>query len=454
MLAALDEDRLTSWVPDVLAGVDDEELAQDALTWPLNLPDIETLKVPKPDGSYLLAPVLGLAATVSLHRAVDSLKDPVADMLLPGVCGYRRGSEAGRAYSAEHRRFVEMTLAETENSSHVVTADVKAFFRSTQWEAVFRALERYLPKSPDKGLRAFATEAQRAGLPCLPAGYADARFLANLVLHPVDAGLEGTFSRWVDDYRLFVSPDQSVEQSITSLSDGLAAVGLELNAIKTRIMQSKVAPERLRKTLDSVYHPDNESPAQVRTALRDVFLDATADPIGKRRLVRFCLPRLGAERDDVAVPWTLQMLPRLPWEAPRMIAYLSHFAERDHVQAGVEQALLRSLSPGGQWLTVRILPLAVRTGLSSRATGQAAEALRGTDSPSLWGGLLRYLSIHGHGQVVRAEVERRVLDPRAAVGALTDLGDRLPPALTAKAPATAVALRGAPAPAPTVESIL
>ncbi len=402
----------------------------------------------------MLAPVLGMAASVSLHQAVDSLKDLVADMLLPGVCGYRRGSEPGRAYSTEHRRFIEMTLAETENSCHVVTADVKAFFRTTEWDSVFQAVEHYSSRSPDKGLRAFATEAQRAGLHCLPAGYADARFLANLVLHRVDVGLGVTFTRWVDDYRLFVGPDHGVEDSIRQLSDGLAAVGFELNAIKTRITQSKAAPEQLRKTLESVYHPDNEHPAQVRSALRDVFLDATEDPIAKRRLIRFSLPRLAAERDDVAVPWTLQMLPRLPWEAPRMIAYLSHFAEYDDVKAGVERALVPSLSPGMEWLAVRILPLAVRTGLSSPATDRAAEALRGTESPALWGGLLRYLSLHGHAQLVRTEVNRRVADPRAALGALSDLGDTLPPALAAKVPATALALRGAPAPAPTVESIL
>jgi hypothetical protein len=454
VLAALEEDRQTAWVPDPLGDVDALDLAEGALTWPVAVPKIEILRIPKPDGSSLAAPILPLSANVALHLAVNPLKESAQSVLAPGVCGYRRGAEAGRQYTDEHRRFVEMAQAEAENAEHVITADVRQFFRRASWMNVLRSVEHQLPGAPSKALHTCAGDLTAAGLSHLPAGYADARFLGNIVLSPVDYAVGLIFARWVDDYRIFADSLQSAAEVQQRLASALSRQGLELNRMKTVVIDRAASHQHLRRSLQSVYHPDVEPPEQVRSALTSLFADAALDPIAHRRNLRFALRRLALETDDIAVEWTLSMLNRLPWEAPRLTYYLSRFVDREYVRAGVEHALAEALRLDQTWLAIRLATLGARTGVTQGGTESVVSAMSRTASPSLWGSLLRFLALGGRSREVRDEVSRRVLDPRVAIAALADIGDAFPKAIERAASRTADVLKRGPAPPPLMDTLL
>jgi hypothetical protein len=72
----------------------------------------------------------------------------------------------------------------------------------------------------------------------LPVGGAAARLLAEIALRDVDRSLfdEGVaFTRYVDDFRIFLSSEEEVYGILASLAESLLAEGLTLNSAKTRV---------------------------------------------------------------------------------------------------------------------------------------------------------------------------------------------------------------------------
>lgn len=455
-LETFDEDLRASWVPDVLAGADAEArlgLAGDP-GGATSVQAIEWLPVPKPDGTSFRAPLVSLRSLAVLNRAVEPLKDSAEEVLAPTVCGYRRGAEPGAAYSAEHRRFTEIVRAEAAESAFVVSADVRRFFAATSWATVMGACARTLPTASTASLAEAVDGFQRAGLTHLPAGYADARFLANIVLIEADRAIGLPFARWVDDYRIFAPDAEAADAALGRLAEALADLGLMLNVAKARCQPAMEYLDSCGASFTSVYHPELEAPNVVRAALRTVFLDAAPDPRAHRRSLRFVLPRLAAEGDDIAVDWALQALATTPWEAPRLVAYLAAFAENTAVRSGVQEHLLQALRLDDVWLATRLAALACSTGIADHAVDVVASALTTTESPALWGCLLRALALAGHREVVVEELQRRVLDPRAAVGACADLSLRGVLDMTEEMERTALALGSRPAPRPSLDTIL
>ena len=454
-LAPLDEDLRAAWVPDPL-GDADANARIDLVHhngWPTLSRGVEHIRVPKPDGTALLAPVLSVPWLVAMCLAVDPIKDQVDAALSPSVCGYRRGAEPGRSYGEEHRRFSEMVAAEADNCEYVVTADVCRFFASTSWEIVLRAAERIATADTIKPLLELVDHFQTAGVHYLPAGYADARFLANLVLIHADRSIQLPFARWVDDYRIFASTREEAAAAVQRLHETLCHQGLALNHSKVSVVPSSEFVRTARGSFTSVYHPETEPKNLVRAGLRSVFLEAAVDPINRRRELRFALPRLAGEKDNVAVDWGLKALPTIPWEAPRLIAYLVAFGGERRVRQGIESQLLSALKDNDTWLACRLAAAVCTTGLRVTAQAEVMRAMSKTDSAALWGLLLRALALSGLASVV-VEIRHRVLDERAAAAALIDLGIEVPEGLTTLVEATMRALDGQPAPAPNVDTIL
>jgi|HubBroStandDraft_5_1064220.scaffolds.fasta_scaffold35860_2 hypothetical protein len=72
----------------------------------------------------------------------------------------------------------------------------------------------------------------------LPVGGAASRLLAELALRDVDRNLfdEGvTFTRYVDDFRIFLKSESEVYDTLAFLAEALLAEGLTLNSAKTRV---------------------------------------------------------------------------------------------------------------------------------------------------------------------------------------------------------------------------
>lgn len=77
----------------------------------------------------------------------------------------------------------------------------------------------------------------------IPVGSSASRIIAEAILTDVDDALvheEVAFTRYVDDYRIFIRPDQNPYRIIAFLSEQLAKnEGLSLNAQKTRLLTAK-----------------------------------------------------------------------------------------------------------------------------------------------------------------------------------------------------------------------
>jgi hypothetical protein len=414
----------------------------------------EWIAVPKPDGTSLRAPLIPLTWLGALHAAVAPLVDAVDASASPGVCGYRRGAEVGSAYSIEYRRFTEFSVAEASNARYVVSADVRRFFRATSWRSVLSSAQKAASTAAAADLALLSGQLEALGLTHLPPGYADARFLANMVLLGPDEAIGVPFTRWVDDYRIFAATLDEAHAALRRLTDGLSATGLMINEAKVRIESSEDFLAGRGAPLTSVYHPEMEPAECVQAALRAQFFAAAVDPVSQRRLLRFVLPRLAAERNDIAVDWALRVLSDVPWEAPRLLAYLAAFTDRAAVRTGTEQLLLRAVDSGNVWLAARLAALACSTGVSLSARRALVQGLAGTESRTLWGLLLRALALSGHGDAVTSEIRRRTLDHRAALAALRDLALPVPDALLGLVGPTAKALGDDAAPVPSLRTIL
>lgn len=453
---ALEEDRRTAWVPDALGEADLPVVLstrQDLKTWSLGN---RWLDVPRPDGRSMRVVVLPWPAIADLHLATEALRDQSDARLLPGVCGYRRGAQMGTSYSREFQRFCEITLGEAEQAAAVIYADVRGFFRSVPWSAVLEAARTTAGEQAAREVAQWADRASGEGLRYLPAGYADARLLSNLVLASVDERLGVPFARWVDDYRLFPADASTVDGALSELRAALAEVNLSLarDKLQIRIHNARSVPDELA----SVYHPEYDSRSETRSALRTVWAEATQDPVRKRRRLRFALPRMAKECDDVAVPFALAALTDLPWEAPRLVSYLAAFAEQPRVQHGVAQALCRAVTQGDIWRTSHLLSLACRLPsavVAPEAIPAVLNALAPLRSSPAWGLAIRFLALHCVGSAGDEAQATDVPDPRAALAVQADLGLSLdiPAASCAKPTAEWLSLYGA-APSPRVDSIL
>lgn len=278
-------------------------------------------------------------------------------------------------------------------------------------------------------------------------------FLANIVLLKVDRAIGVPFARWVDDYRIFVNGTSEAESALNRLQVALASCGYELNSEKVAVVPAHRAAQVVGQSLTSVYHPDKESAGQVRSSLRSVFVSAAQDPVRYRRQLRFVLPRLAAEQDEVALDWAFHALFRLPWEAPRICTYVSAFAGDKSVADRVQSALSRALMEENRWVAIRLAAASCVTGLSGNLE-IVNHGLRSTSSAALWSLLIRSLALAGCATEVRQEVDRRCLDPRAAAASLTDIGTRIPDPIRKAAPHTASLLADRCAPPPVVDTIL
>jgi hypothetical protein len=450
----LREDIETAWLPDPLAWADLAHVARQAVEVPAN-ESTSFLRVPRPRSSPMHVYVLPLVLHLELHRAVDPLRSPSEQLLLPGVCGYRRGAQSDTPYQAEHRRFQELSQALVETSSVLATADVADFFRSVDWHVLLQMLEQYFPQFSN-GIAATPKRLAAASIQGLPAGYGDARLLANVLLHQVDLQLDVPFVRWVDDYRLFAADSLAARAALRRMGSALLSLGLRLNSDKVKIYEGRDARTRVaQRPLESVFHPGEESPSLTRNSLRGVFLDAAADPINQRRELRFAIRRLGECSDPIAIDFAFWSLRHAPWEAPRMVAYLAKFLEIRSVAERTIEAFTDALARQDEWLIGRIIPLVASQRLEEPTLSRVSTMIANVKVPVLWGLGLRLLGLQGNKRAVVDELQQaRVLHPRAAIAAYRDLEIDPPESLAMAAPGTFRRASEGSFPPPSARSIL
>jgi hypothetical protein len=411
--SALAEDLRTRWIPDVVNFADATSMRSQ-----MRSGRTEFLEVPTPGGGSRIRAVLSLEWLVALHEVTEPVRARVDALLAPEVCGYRTGSVPGSAYSHEFQRFTEIASGLAADFPVVVTADVSDFFANI---SLARLLQDLSSVGIDPtGIGSVLHALEKDGVLGLPAGYCDSRMLANVYLRHADAVLGGRFARWVDDYRVFGENLEDAHSSLRALGDALERVGLRLNPAKTKVSVNSQSVEQLRLDLASVYHPVEEGLQEAKRSLRRVFVSAVAADIPNRRKLRFCLPRLAELGDDYAVPYCMEALSRMPWEAPRMVAYLTHFWDRPTVHAWAAATVGAACSRGDNWLVARIVPLLCRTGFDDATSDTLAQYVQVTPSAEVGGLILRSLALAGYTDDV-ARLTVRPGDPRAAVAATSDV---------------------------------
>lgn len=426
-----EEDVATRWVPDVLGNFD---LTECLGTASLQAGNVQFVDVPKASGGWRTAPVLDGQALRALRDAVWALRYVSDSMLDPSVCGYRSGSTGGSAYSDEYMRFRSISSALADNHRYVVTADVRNFFDSVNVETVHAKMSSALG-SLWQPIHAFLIEANDVGIRGLPAGYGDARLIANHLLGEADASIGSPFTRWVDDYRIFADTQAEASRAVDRLIDSLEGLGLKLNDAKLEVVPAgEYLTRKHGVPLESVYHPRYEPRDMVRANLRNVFLRAVSEE--NRRLLRFSLPRLAEQKDAIAVDYAINQIGQNSVDTPRLIYYLSAFLNDTEIGKRIEMlALTPGLSP---WAVTRLCPLLYGITLTNETLDALSRAIQATHDPITWSALLRVLGAHGQKDVVIEQITAgRLLDPRAAIGACVDIGKAIPAELRALAPLTA-----------------
>jgi hypothetical protein len=446
----LNEDLRAAWVPDVAGGADFGGYFSGKPAG--SGPPFQHLYVPKADGGQMSIRVLHPGWHAALHRAVAGLRDKVDAVLDPGVFGYRRGADGTTSYSLQWQAFSKYTATQSHNARWVVLTDVSKFFSSLSWIQVVEAAMD-IDSVASRPLLGIAAQLECRGLDYLPSGYADARMLANTVLHHVDQRVNVPLSRWVDDYRLFVPPGEDPDEALTTLREALDEVGLELNDAKTRVLPAAEGELASSNALASVYHPDRDPPEKVQRNLRQLFYELLDGQVSNRRSLRFLLPRLAKENDDVALSFAFYGLKALPWDAPRLVGYISAFSERPDVSFLVSAYLAEAAKRGDAWLVARLGALACQTGIDDATAEALAANLDELSGTPAWGIGLRALALAGHDVAAEFALSNPP-DPRSALVALRDLDRRAPQGLRDAEPVMASALSAGPAPRPSVDSIL
>lgn len=449
--AELSEDLRKCWAPDVAANLELDGYAPVHTVGPAAF---QPVVVPRPGGGWQEVALLHPRTHVALHEVTAPLRDVTDKVLSPGVRGYRYGATADSAHSDEYRKFRELFDEYVKSAEFVVFADVERFFPTLQSEHIKSALTATMATSELTGLFEFMDRMAAVRLPAIPPGYADARLVANLVLHQADTLLDVPFTRWIDDYRLFIPPGRDPVAVIRRLEEGLSNTGLGLNRAKTQILDVEHARTVTRDPLESVYHPYRDSPERVRQKLRAVLAAAVQDPIRQRHALRFVLPRLANEGDEVAVPFALKALLALPWDAPRTVAYLGRFAERKKVRDGIDGAVRVAAIRRDAWLLAQLAPLALRIAPTTNTLDALREALVHLAPSPAWGLTLRVLAVNARRHDVKQAIQGPIPDVRAALVALQTLESPIPDALARTEPVLASRLDRETTPLPAIDSLL
>src|SRR6266545_4826813 len=126
----------------------------------------------------------------------------------------------------------------------------------------------------------------------LPEGYAASRALANICLLSLDASITAPFTRWLDDYRIFVGSQREGQRIAGRLARAAAGFGYQLSESKTRVLRCSEIEEQSYSSLDG--HAEEENPV-----IDEVLATVQAPPItvNRERRLRLLL-RLAAKQQD------------------------------------------------------------------------------------------------------------------------------------------------------------
>lgn len=357
----------TDWIPDPWAWQDlvPHRLPMDFLWSSLDRESVFFMSVPLIGGRVRTVPLLQPGTRILLHNLVLHVSRQLRHTLPKGVFGYRLTSDNRfEHYRIEYKRKAEQEEILSKSYPLVVETDVCNFFKSISTQKI----ERLLPTTfvnTNTGhalIRALEMMERRLGY-ALPEGYSWSRALANHLLHHLDETIAHPFTRWIDDYRIFVSTNSQADTILDQLRVKAGSVGLELNESKTRVIPISDLNSTYSSSLGS--HGDNID----FDTFKGCVWNLDSQPTGKtERLLRHWIKE-GAVNCDRQLPEILQqaptdslsgaLIPRLAWLLARTADTQASqelltrlMAYRDHVQAWRQCRLAAALwyFPRSTWI--------------------------------------------------------------------------------------------------------
>lgn len=210
--------------------------------------------------SHILETILITAAVIEIAEDLEQIKIPVSKA---GPFAYRFSNADDPSVFLPNHTFhswLRWQSAKIQNDeySHVICTDIADFYQRIYLHRIESCLET---ATSNKGIKRFIEKyiksirsRQSYGI---PVGGTASRLIAEAVLADSDSALvdEGyEFTRFVDDYRIFVKHEQSVYSILAFLADQLATnEGLSLNAQKTKVHIAQEFRGYLEKELVDVF---------------------------------------------------------------------------------------------------------------------------------------------------------------------------------------------------------
>jgi hypothetical protein len=231
----------------------------------------------------ILDTVTLLASVIAVGDRIEKYRRPVNDIT---AFSYRFSpDDTGNLFRPKHtyRDWLTAQDKHLKNSlkiKHVVATDISDFYARINFHRLENLLDVVAPNDGagryiKKHIKAIRAK-QSFGL---PVGGTAARLLAELVLCDVDNALIDNgfvFSRFVDDYRVFLSFDQDPYDCLAFMAEQLGInEGLSLNVAKTVVHSRVEYAARLKEQLTEVH--DEAEGAALESLSSHLYFDGEPD---------------------------------------------------------------------------------------------------------------------------------------------------------------------------------
>lgn len=232
----------------------------------------------------LLETILYTAAAIEIGSDLEKIKRPIDEF---GPFGYRFDDAekdaslfvADRSYK-DWLRWLSFEV-DDEEYEYVVATDIADFYQ----RIYFHRIENILAVATErKGVNRFIQKLikkirgkQSYGI---PVGGSASRIIAEAVLSDADSALanEGfVFTRFVDDYRIFLKAGQPPYVALAFLAEQLATTeGLSLNAQKTKVWTADEFEKELSGQQGDVF--DEAEQAAIESLTQSLYFDEDPEP--------------------------------------------------------------------------------------------------------------------------------------------------------------------------------
>lgn len=339
---------------------------------------LRLIHVPKRDYTIRSGAVPGILDRVyfqALCDAIAPIVDPQLDQTDEKVVFSYRLADPGsdKMFASPSESYAEFStrlfeFCQSEEFSHVVEADVSAYFDHIYHHNLMHLLEAFgCDTVVVQALGALLRNWQTGVSYGLPQGVWPSDLLGNLYLHPLDSVMlaEGqTYVRYVDDLRVFTGSFSGAKRALLLVSKELGRLGLNLNSAKTEIHtresfsdRLRPASERLRTLLErrrellreinpyfSEFEESGQNPLDAGEieGILGILREATAQPHVRESDVKFCLSVLFGHDIGEVKDAAVSLLHGYPHLTSYIINYLASAGFDEEIGNALMEFLLSS----------------------------------------------------------------------------------------------------------------